>query len=294
MVVLTGFKVASVPVLLALTVLLPLFVASVSAQEVTPEQGAEYCLVSVSVEEQELKVGETMYLWIWGVGVAPDGWDLRVDGTGSVALQSAREIATEGKLVEWTVIGEREGQVTFTAGMACEKPGNGADTLTLTVLPAEAETAASSATEQIADFCSTRLTVSDTEVAVGDEFFAWFVGAGTEPRSWNLTMAGDGTANVAQTRELDPEYVEWRLKAVEAGSVRLTGAMNCIHPGDGISVAEVLIVERENRIEPTTVYGVDRGFQIGAWGRVSIIEAGLMAVLLAVLVLLAYLVLRRR
>ena len=294
MVVLAGFKVASVPVLLALTVLLTLFVASVSAQEVTPDQGADFCLVSVSVEEQELKVGETMHLWIWGVGVAPEGWDLRVDGTGAVALRSAREIATEGNLVEWTVVGEREGQVTFTADMTCEKPGNGTDTLTLAVLPAETETVTSSATEQIADFCSTRLSVSEPKVVVGDEFYVWFVGAGTEPRTWNLAMAGDGSANVVQTRELDPEYVEWRLKAMEAGTVRLTGSMSCIQPGDGVSIGEVLVVERANRNESTRVSWVDRGFQIGAWGRVSIIEAGLMAVLLAVLVLLAYLVVRRR
>lgn len=291
MVDLAGFKVVSTLVLLALTVLLTLFAASVSAQEVTPEQGADFCLVSVSAEEQELKLGETMHLWIWGMGVGPEGWDLKVDGTGSVALRSAREIDAEGKLVEWTVVGEREGQVTFTAGMACEKPGSGTDTLTLTVLPAEAETITSSATEQIADFCSTRLSVSESVVAVGNEFSAWFVGVGTELRSWHLVMAGDGSANVVQTRELDPEYVEWRLKAMEAGTVRLTGAMNCIHPGDGISIGEVLI---ENRIEPTTVSWVERGFQIGAWGRVSIIEAGLMVVLLAVLVMLAYLVVRRR
>ena len=291
---LAGIKVASTLVLLALTVLLTLFAASVSAQDVTPEQGVDFCLVSVSVEEQELKLGETMHLWIWGVGVASDGWDLKVDGTGSVALRSAREIETEGNLVEWTVVGEREGQVTFTAGMACEKPGSGTDTLTLTVLPAEAETVTSSATEQIDDFCSTLLSVSEPEVAVGDEFYAWFVGVGTEPRSWSVVMAGDGTANVVQTRELDPEYVEWRLKAAEAGTVRLTGAMNCIHPGNGISIDEVLIVERENRIEPTAVPWVDRGFQVGAWGRVSIVEAGLMAVLLAVLAVLVYLFVRRR
>ncbi|MXZ90130.1 MAG: hypothetical protein F4W95_00755 [Chloroflexi bacterium] len=291
---LAGFKVVSTLVLLALTVLLTLFAASVSAQDVTPEQGADSCLVSVSVEEQELKLGETMHLWIWGVGVAPDGWDLKVDGTGSVALRSAREIETEGNLVEWTVVGEREGQVTFTAGMACEKPGNGTDTLTLTVLPAEPETATSSATEEIADFCSTRLSVRESVVAVGGEFSAWFVGAGTEPRTWHLDMSGDGSANVAETRELDPEYVEWQLKAMEAGTVRFAGSMNCIQPGDGVSIGEVLIVERENRIEPTTVSWLNRGFQIGAWGRVSIVEVGLIAVLLAVLAVLVYLLVRRR
>ena len=297
MVALTGFKVATMPALLALAVWFILsngFAASVSAQDATPEHGADSCLVSVSVEEQELAVGETMHLWIWGVGVAPEGWHLKVDGAGSVALRSAREIDTAGKLVEWTVVGEREGQVTFTAGMACEKPGNGTDTLTLTVLPAEAETVTGSATEQITDFCSARLSVSEPEVVAGDEFSVWFVGAGTEPRSWNLAMTGDGSANVVQSRELDPEYVEWRLEAVAAGAVRLTAAMNCIHPGDGVSIGEVLIVERGDRIEPMTVSWFDRGFQVGAWGRVSMIEAGLMAVLLAVLVVLAYLLVRRR
>ena len=297
MVALTGFKVVSMPALLALFVLLIVsngFTTHVSAQDVTPQQGADSCLVSVSVEEQELRVGETMHLWIWGVGVASEGWQLKVDGAGSVALQGTQEIDTEGRLVEWIVVGEKEGQVTFRAGMTCEKPGIGTDALTLQVLPAETEMNADSPPQQVADFCSARLSVSETQVVTGHDFYVWFVGVGTEPRSWNLAMSGDGAAKVGQTRELDPEYVEWRLKAVAAGTVRLTGAMNCIHPGGGVSIGEVVIVEGEELIEPTTVSWVERGFQIGALGRVSIIEAGLMTVLIAALAVLAYLVARRR
>lgn len=293
----TGLKVATMPALVALTVLLILsngFTASVSAQSVTPEQGADFCQVSASGEERELSIGESMHLWIWGVGVAPDEWQLKVGGAGSVALKGAQEIDTEGKLVEWTVVGEKEGRVTFTADMTCEKPGSGTDSLTIEVLPAEPGMAADSPPQPVADFCSAQLSVSGPEVVAGDEFYVWLVGAGTEPHSWNLAMEEDGSANVVQARDLDPQYVEWRLQAAEAGTVRLTGTMNCIHPGDGVSVPEVLVVTREGGIEATTDSWVSRSFQIGAWGRVSIIEAGLMAVLFAVLVALACLVIRRR
>ena len=255
------------------------------AQDGTPApgQGIDGCLVAVSAEKGELRVGESMHLWIWGAGVEPGSWNLEVGGDGALGLQGARVLDPGAAFVEWTVIGEREGQVTVSVSMVCELPGDGSDTLTLTVPAADDGAVEDGATLAISESCPVQLSVSETEVAVGDEFHAWFVGAQTEPRSWNLTMEGDGSVRVLGMRELDSEYVEWQLQGMEAGTVRLTGAMECKHAGDGISSSEVVITERAGR-----------WFESSTWGTTEIIQVGLMAALLAVLAVLGYLAIRRR
>ena len=289
--------------------------ASVAAQERTspadalptpaPEQGIDLCLVALSVEGRELRIGETMRLWIWGLGVEPSGWNLEVDGTGSVALRGAREINTVAELVEWTVVGEREGEVTLSVGMVCEKPGDGTDSLTLTVLPAVPESLPNPTPQPSADFCVAHLSVSEREVAMGDVFYAWFVGAGTEPRSWNLTLDGEGSARIVGTRELDPEYVEWQLEAVDVGTVRLIGAMSCVQPGEGFSTSEIVITQPEGgtlgqrgTMDQTGVatpgVATPGNGSTGAPSTMVTIQAVLMTVLLATLVVLTYLVRRRR
>ena len=254
---------------------------SVLAQDGTPapEPGIDFCVVSVGAERDSVRVGETTRLWAWGVGVEPDSWDLLVDGAGSVGLRGVREEGSRADLVELTVAGEREGQVTISVTMICQKPGSGDDSLTLEVLPAELEPTPHS----ISEFCAVQLSVSNPQVSVGDTFAVWFVGTGTEQRSWNLTMDGDGSARLLGTRELDPEYVEWELEAVEAGTVRLDGAMECKHEGEGISSSKVVITERAGR-----------WFESSTWGATEIIQVGLMATLLVALAVLGYLVIRRR
>lgn len=253
----------------------------VSAQDGTPEpdQAIDICLVSLTSESETLRVGETARLWAWGVGTKPDGWNLQVDGMGSVGLRGVREEASWAELIELTVVAEQGGEVTVSFSMVCDKPGNGTDSLTLTILPAEPEPTPQTGSE----FCAVQLSVSNPRVSVGDAFAAWFVGAGTEQRSWNLTMEGGGSARLLGTRELDPQYVEWQLEAVESGTLRLTGAMECKHTGDGISSSEVVITEPHGP-----------AFDLGAWGTTEIVQVGLMAGLLVVLGVLVYVLIRRR
>ena len=265
-----------------------------------PGPGVDACLVSVSAERRELGVGESMHLWIWGAGVEPGSWELEVNGSGSLSLRSARELDPGAEFVEWTVVGEREGEITVSVSMACRKPGIGTDSLTLTVLPPDAEPIPNPTAQSGADSCIVHLSVSHREVVVGDEFSVWFVGVGTEERSWNLAMEGDGSATLVGTRELDPEYVEWRLEAVRAGTVRLVGRMDCVQGGEGVSSSEIVIVERgaESRNRPpaqtgtgSTVVG-DQG--PSAWGTATIVQAGLMAALVGALAVLVYVLIRRR
>ncbi len=272
------------------------------AQEGTPVpgQGVDACLVSVSAERRELRVGESMHLWIWGAGVEPGSWDLKVGGDGSLSLQGARVLDPDAEFVEWTVVGEREGEITVSVGMACRKPGIGTDSLTLTVLPPDAEPIPNPTAQSGADSCIVHISVSHREVVVGDEFSVWFVGVGTEERSWNLAMEGDGSATLVGTRELDPEYVEWRLEAVRAGTVGLVGRMNCVQGGEGVSSGEVMIVERgaESRNNPAAQTGTGSTAvgdqESSAWGTATIVQAGLMAALVGALAVLVYVLLRRR
>ena len=251
-----------------------------------PEPEVDFCLVSLSPEREILRVGEPLRVWVWGVGVEPGSWDLELDGEGSLALRSARNVASWAEMMELTLAGEAEGQVSISASMTCRRPGNGADSLTLTVLPAEPE--ATPMPQSTANFCTAHLSLSTQQVQVGDGFYAWFVGAGTGPRSWNLTMSGDGSARVVGTRELDPEYVEWELEAVSPGVLRLTGEMNCLQAGEGASSGEVVITEETGR------FGAAQIKRIWTSRTVATIEAALLVVLVAVLAVLVYLLIRRR
>ena len=272
------------------------------AQEGTPVpgQGVDACLVSVSAERRELRIGESMHLWIWGAGVEPGSWDLKVGGDGSLSLQGARVLDPDAEFVEWTVVGEREGETTVSVSMACRKPGIGSDSLTVTVLPPDAEQIRDPTAQPSADSCTVHLSVSHQEVVVGDEFSVWFVGAGTQERSWNLTMEGDGSATLVGTRELDPEYVEWRLEAVSTGTVRLIGRMDCVQGGEGVSSSEIVIVERgaETRTWPAAQTGTGSTAvgdqESSAWGTATIVQASLMAALVGALAVLVYVLLRRR
>ncbi len=275
----------------------------VSAQDGTPrttEQTDDVCIVALSAESETVKVGEPVRFWVWGGGVEPDTWSLEIDGAGSVSLWGAKEIDSGAKLVEWVVVGETEGQVTLVVSMVCQKPGDGNDTLTLTVLPAEPDAESDGASQPAVDFCTSHLSVSGRQVSVGDHFQVWFVGVGTEPGSWTLNMEGDGTARVVGTQALDPEYVEWTLEAVDPGAVNLKGEMTCQQPGGGISTAEVLITTPGNYTEGIPTARPEQGSEVvdsgqgnNRLGTIVVIETGLMAVLLAVLVTLAYLLRRR-
>ena len=251
--------------------------------------------MSLSSEKETIGTGEPVRLWVWGAGVEPDSWNLELGGAGSVSLQSVREVESWTELIELTVVGGGDGEVTVSASMVCEKPGDGGDSLTLTVLPA------GPAPQPTADFCTTHLSLSDQQVAVGDEFHVWFVGAGTEQRSWELRMEGGGSARVVGTRALDPEYVEWKLEAVEAGTVRLTGAMNCVGGGGAVSAADAVIAERDGGFGTTPdttqddgLMGGSDGRQPDGWGTTAVIQIVLMAALLVVLVVLVYVMIRRR
>ena len=241
-----------------------------------------------------------MHLWIWGAGVEPGSWELEVGGNGSLSLQGARVLDPDAEFVEWTVVGEREGEITVSVSMACRKPGTGSDSLTLTVLPPDAEPIPNPTAQPGADSCIVHLNVSHREVVVGDEFSVWFVGVGTEERSWNLAMEGDGSATLVGTRELDPEYVEWRLEAVQAGTVGLVGRMDCLPAGEGISSSEIVIVERGaeslNRPAAQTGTGSTAAGEHWtiAWGTTTIVQAGLMAALIGALAVLVYVLIRRR
>ena len=260
----------------------------VKAQDGAPEPEPEidFCLVSLSADKTTLKIGEPLRVWVWGVGVEPGSWDLELDGEGSLALRGARNVASWAEMMELTLAGEAEGQVSISASMTCRRPGNGADSLTLTVLPSEPEETPTP--QSAANFCTTHLSLSDQQVQVGDSFYAWFVGAGTGPRSWNLTMSGDGSARVVGTRELDPEYVEWELEAVSPGVLRLTGEMNCLQAGEGASSGEVVITEAAGR------FGAAQIKRIWTSRTVATIEAALLVVLVTVLAVLVYLLIRRR
>lgn len=288
--------------------------ASVAAQASTspadalptpaPQQEIDVCLVSLGAESGTLRVGEPLRLWVWGIGVEPSSWNLDVGGTGSVALRSGDAIDSRAEIVEWTIVGERVGDVTFSVSMVCQKPGDGTDSLTLAVLPAQPEPPPSPAPQPTTEFCAVHLSVSDQEVPAGDVFYVWFVGAGTEPRSWNLTLDGDGSARIVGTRELDPEYVEWRLEAVNVGTVQLIGAMSCLQPGEGFSTSEIVITQREGgtlgqrgAMDQTGVatpgVATPGNGSTGAPSTMVTIQAVLMTVLLATLVVLTYLVRRR-
>ena len=246
----------------------------------SPQPGVDFCLVSLDAEGETIKLGEPVRLWAWGVGVEPVTWNLTVEGTGAVALRRAGPVDSWAELIEWTVTGSAEGEVTFAVSMVCTQPGDGTDAMTLTVLPPEPT--ATSTPQPSADFCVTSLSLSDPEVRVGDTLYAWFVGAGAEPRSWRLNMAGDGSARVLTSRELDAQYVEWQLQAMEAGTLRLIGSMNCRQTGNGasVSVSEIVITDRSPAIwTPQTV---------------TIIEAALAVVAVALTAVLIYLLIRRR
>ncbi len=260
----------------------------VQAQDGTPEPEPEvdFCLVSLSAETTTLRAGEPLRVWVWGVGVEPGSWDLELDGDGSLALRGARNVASWAEMVEWTFTGATEGHVTISASMTCRESGNGADSLTLTVLPMKPE--GTPTPQSAANFCTTHLSLSDQQVQVGDGFYAWFVGAGTGPRSWNLSMSGEGSARVVGTRELDSEYVEWELEAVSPGILRLTGAMDCTQPGDGASTGEVAIVESSDESAESNPLSWFR-----TQGTVATVEAALLVVLVAVLAALVYLLIRR-
>ena len=262
--------------------------ATAEAQDVTPapEPEADFCLVSLSAEKATLRIGEPLRVWVWGIGVEPGSWDLGLDGDGSLALRGARELTSWAEMVELTLAGVAEGKASISASMICRKPGNGADSLTLTVLPAEPEV--SPTPQSTANLCTTHLSLSDHQVPVGDSFYVWFVGAGTGPRSWNLAMSGDGSAQLVGTRELDPKYVEWELEAVSPGSVRLTATMDCAQLGNGVSSGEVAITEE------TDPFGAAQTKRIWTPRTVATIEAALLVVLLAVFAVLVYLLIRRR
>jgi len=284
-------QIALAAVALGLTVALSIAFGAwetVAAQDGAPEPEPEvdFCLVSLSADKTTLKIGEPLRVWVWGVGVEPGSWNLELDAEGSLALRGARRIESWTEMVEWAFTGEGEGQVTISASMTCRKPGNGADYLTLTVLPAEPEVTPTP--QSTANFCTTHLSLSAQQVQVGDGFYAWFVGAGTGPRSWNLTMSGDGSARVVGTRELDPEYVEWELEAVSPGVLRLTGEMDCLQAGEGASSGEVVITEEAGR------FGAAQIKRIWTPRTVATIEAALLVVLVAVLAALVYLLIRRR
>ena len=265
-----------------------------------PGQGVDACLVSVSAERRELRVGESMHLWIWGAGVKPGSWELEVGGDGAVGLKGARALDPDAEFVEWTVVGEREGEITVSVRMDCRKPGTGTDFLTLTVLPPDAEPIPDPTVQPRADSCIVHLSVSHREVVVGGEFSVWFVGVGTEQRSWNLAMEGDGSATLVGTRDLDPEYVEWRLEAVRAGTVGLVGRMNCLPTGEEVSSSEIVIVERgaESQDSPAAQKGTGSTAvgdqESSAWGTATIVQAGLMAALVGALAVLVYVLIRRR
>lgn len=267
--------------------------APVSGQDGTPapERDIDFCLVSISAERGTVRVGEPLRLWLWGIGVAPNSWELTADGTGSVILHGARATDSWAELVELTVTGGTPGRVTLSVNMTCEQPGDDADSLTLTVLAAEpaSPAPATPSPEPIGDFCAAQLSVSDATVAAGERFYVWFAGLGTKAGAWNLTMDGDGSANLVGTRELDPEYVEWELEAVTAGTLLLTGTMECVQPGNGISSGEVAIVasrDESPEANPIRWSWVPR--------TVATIELALVVVLLAVIAALIYLVIRRR
>ena len=252
-----------------------------------PEPEADFCLVSLSAEKTTLRIGEPLRVWVWGIGVEePGSWNLEVDGDGSLALRGARELASWAEMVELTLAGVAEGKASISASMICRKPGIGADSLTLTVLPAEPEV--SPTPQSTTNFCTTHLSLSAQQVPVGDSFYVWFVGAGTGPRSWNLAMSGDGSAQLVGTRELDPKYVEWELEAVSPGSVRLTATMDCAQLGNGVSSGEVAITEE------TDPFGAAQTKRIWTPRTVATIEAALLVVLLAVFAVLVYLLIRRR
>ena len=263
----------------------------VSGQDRTPapEQAVDFCLVSISAERDTVRVGEPLRLWLWGVGVTPNSWELAADGAGSVILREARATDSWAELVELTVTGGTQGRVTLSVNMACEQPGDDADSLTLTVLTAKPESSATLSPEPIGNFCAAQLSVSDAEVATGDRFYVWFAGLGTKTRAWNLTMTGDGAANLVGTRELDPEYVEWELEAVAAGTLLLTATMECVQPGNGVSSGEVTIVASRDESSEANPFS-------WSWTprTVATIELALVVVLLAVIAALIYLVIRRR
>ncbi|MCY4416529.1 MAG: hypothetical protein OXE87_09500 [Chloroflexi bacterium] len=271
----------------------------VAAQEGTPAPQPEIdgCLVAVGAENPEVRVGESMHLWIWGVGVEPDSWDLKVDGHGSLILQGAREIDPRAQFVEWTVAGEKAGEITISVDMVCEKPGHGADSLTLMVLPGAPDSISSPASQPAIGDCTTHLSISDQAVLVGDQVHAWFVGVETEERSWTLAMEGDGSAQVVGTRELDPEYVEWKMEAMAAGIIRLTATMDCRKGGVGVSSREILVADHDDKSDPSQVQQAgsgSAGHGGGSWGTAAIVQVGLMAGLLAVLAVLVYVLVRRR
>ncbi len=277
--------------------------ATVWAQDGTPEPepAMDVCLVSLNAENSELALGETMRLWIWGVGVEPGSLNLDVEGAGSVGLRGVREVDSWAELVELTVEGAAEGTVEIAASMVCREPGNGTDALILTVSAPERGANAAEAPPAMDDFCVVQLSVSDEEVAVGDEFFAWFVGGGTEERSWDLEMDGDGSARVLGAREIDPQYVEWRMEAVAAGDVQLTGAMDCRLEGEARSTGKIVILERDSEIGQAAIGEWANG-SAGAsqddvgrrWGTAAMVQVGLIAVLAVALIVLAYVAVRRR
>ena len=260
----------------------------------------DFCLVSLNAEAHELTVGETMRLWVWGVGVESGSLGLEVEGPGSVGLRSIRDVDSWAELVELTVAGETEGRVEISARMVCAKPGVGVDELTLMVVQAETDDMPAAAVPSMDEFCAVQLSVSDEAVAVGDEFFAWFVGAGTVERSWNLEMEGDGSALILGSREIDPHYVEWRLEAMDAGNARLIGTMGCVQGGDGVSAGDVVISERAGPNAAAGISAQGDGSAGGGnqgpngWGTTAMIQIGLMAGLLVVLGALVYVLIRRR
>ena len=261
---------------------------TVNAQDGAPEheQEADYCLVSLGAERETLRIGDAVRVWVWGVGVQPDSWNLQIHGPGAVALRGGGAVDSWAELIEWTVIGQAEGEVAFSASMTCREPGNGDDSLMLTVLPAESET---TPTPQLAaDFCTAHLSLSDRQVEVGDGFYAWFVGAGAEPRSWNLAMEGSGSAKVVGTRELDPQYVEWELETVSPGTLRLTGEMKCPQQGAATGSGEVMIAEEAGQFEAVQIR------RIWTTRTVATIEGALLVVALGILAVLVYLLVRRR
>lgn len=250
-------------------------------------QSGSECLVSLSSTEQTVAVGETMHLWVWGTGVQQNSWDMKVDGVGELALQGARVLDAQAGFVEWSVVGAKPGDVAVSISMLCESPGDATDSLTLTVLSVAAEAANDAPIAAAPGSCLTHLSVSHSEVALGDEFYVWFVGSATEPRSWQLTTDGDGTANVLGSRELDPQYVEWRLQAANVGTLELTGVMNCLQPGQGTASGTVAIVPNRTTESP-------QSGGIPALGTTAWVEIALIAVLVSVLAVLAYVILRRK
>ena len=99
---------------------------------------------------------------------------------------------------------------------------------------------------------------------------------------------------------MDPEYVEWRLEAVSAGTVRLIGGMNCLPEGQGVSSSEIVIVERRSEIQNKPEAQTGTGStavgdqESSAWGTMTIVQAGLTAALVGALAVLVYVLIRRR